>query len=243
MKQICAFIFILMLAVPVRAEKQLNLVMTSAPPIFRSAEVLKVAYAKIGIQLNITQLPAKRAMEELLTGTIDGDVARIEGLDTHNSQIIQIKVPVNTIEGIALTCNNAIRIQKKEDLKGRRVGIHTGIRFAEELTKGMNPTRAKSWHKLFELLYAERIDVVIAFRGVEEGQVLNSKSQCLHINEPPLDTHNVYHYLNKRHLDIVPVITLILQEMQDSGEMAEILARPVEIIRPGQALPYGATPP
>jgi len=46
---------------------------------------------------------------------------------------------------------------------------------------------------------------------------------CLRVNEPPLVVVPLYHYLNRRHAALVPLITAELRAMRESGEIDRIL--------------------
>jgi len=225
---------IFLLTLPAQAGQSLTLAMAKAQPIIVGGAIVKAAYEKIDIDATLKVLPTKRAFEEAISGTLDGDVGRMDGLSREFPSLIQIPVPINTVDGVAITCYSHIGIRSAKDLYRYRVGIRSGVKFSEELTKGLPTTKAENWNKLFELLKMGRLDVVIAFRGIEHTQNNRLRTTCFTVNEPPLVRHHVYHYLHTKHRDLVPIITDTLQTMHDSGEMAKIREQALKRIRSDQ---------
>ena len=225
MKFFLVALCILFSAGPACAEVRLKLGMTDAKPIYEASEVLKVAYAKLGIKLTIVPLPARRALMEANSGQSDGDVARMGGLEEQFPNLIPVNIPINTVYGAAFSCDANVKITSVEDLAQYKVGIRNGIRFAEKMTEGQHTVSLDSWDALFDLLFQGQIDAVIAFKGMEKTQHRRTGTDCLHMHLPLLHTHPVYHYLNRRNGNLVPKLEAVLKTMQANGEIQAILSR------------------
>ena len=208
------------------AHERLHLTVTKSAPILAVVPVLEEAYARIGMSPDITILPALRGLKDVNAGIYDGDIARMNGLTEDYPNLIQIPVPLSTIDGIAYTCREDIRIKNASDLKKYRVGIRRGIRFAELLVQDMPHIKMDSWNHLFDMLFRGRLDVVIAAREALNRQRQRPDSQCLIVNEPPLARLEIFHYLHKRNKDIVPRLTKILREMHTAGEIEKLRITP-----------------
>lgn len=228
MKFFAAFLLIMSLTVPASAEQSLSFGYIHAPLSYSSLAVLKAAYAKIGIDVSGLKLPAARSLVQSDAGMTDGEVHRIKSIAQEHPQLIRIKVPINTVEGMALSCDNYIDTTDLNSLKDYRIGIKTGTRYAEKLTEEMPfITELPDENRLKELLLAKRLDVVIGDRPWAERQT----EECLRINEPPLVVIPLYHYLHKSHADLVPKITDVLQKMANSGESKRIVKKTLKSIK------------
>jgi polar amino acid transport system substrate-binding protein len=73
------------------------------------------------------------------------------------------------------------------------------------------------------LLLKGRLDALLVDRAWAEAEKAKPGMGCLRINEPPLVVVPLYHYLNRRHADLAPLITGELRAMRESGEIDRIL--------------------
>lgn len=187
-----------------------------------SESVLKVAYAKLGIEFNTAWLSPKRALLISSKGESDGEISRISTVAKNYPDLIQIEIPVNYLEGMAFTINNNININKWDDLKPYRVGLHKGVLFSEDNTKGMNIQFVNSFSALFQLLIKDRVDVIISPRSVGLYEIAKQNLKGVVINEPPLTHLNLFHYLHKRHDKLAIRLEAVLQQMEENGEIKRI---------------------
>lgn len=185
--------------------------------------ILKKAYAGIGYSLIKWNLPVARSLVESNAGRIDGEVHRIKAIEDEFPNLIRVTIPINILEGMAVSCSKSLPVNGWASLTPYRVGVQTGIRFAEIGTRDLpNVTHMPSQGKLFDMLFSKRLDVVIADRQDAYHQTLRKQGKCIYIHEPPLTSAPLYHYLHKKHAALVPALTKILQNMRDSGEMDRI---------------------
>ncbi|QJB57012.1 transporter substrate-binding domain-containing protein [Pseudodesulfovibrio sp. zrk46] len=222
MKVLLSVILILLAAAPALASQKLVLTMPQAEPSYIAFDLLKAAYAKLDIELESWRLPSGRSLEESNSGASDGEVDRIFEVGDTYTNLIRIPQPVTHVEYVAFVCQDDLLIHDINSIGQYRVGILRGFKYAENATAHMdNVYRAESWDKLFTLLSDGRVDVAFAPR-----RALPMKSrpgwECIRAHEPPLAQVPLYHYLNKKHTDLVPRITTVLRAMFASGE-AEIV--------------------
>ncbi len=217
---------------PVGAEQTLSFGFIHAPLSFSSLSVLKVAYSRIGIRVQGLKLPAARSLEQSDAGLTDGEVHRIRDIEAEHPQLIRIEVPINRVEGMALSCNKPLNLADPDVFWNYRIGIKIGTIYAERLTDGMpSVTKLLSEDKLMDLLVARRLDVVIGDRPWAERQIDMPGHGCVRINEPPLVRIPLYHYLHIRHAYLVPDITRVLREMEESGEMERVIREALDFVR------------
>jgi len=237
MKRIASLLLLLSLALPVHAEQTLSFGYIGAPLSYSSLAVLKVAYEKIGIRINGHKLPAARSLAQSDAGLTDGEVHRIKAIELEHPELIRIDAPINSVEGLALSCDKSIDITASNTLKNYRIGVKIGTRYAEKLTAEMPfVTRAVDENKLMELLLVDKLDIVIGDRPWAEAQIMLPEYKCVRINEPPLKVIPLYHYLHVRHSSLVPKITRVLREMEQSGESKRIVRKALASIK-GRSVP------
>lgn len=189
-----------------------------------SLKVLQEAYGRLGIKIAGRRLPAARSLEMAEAGLVDGEVNRIRAIEEDYPNLLRIGVPVNRLEGVILTCNGSLEHVSMETVRKLHLGIKIGNRYAEMLTEGMpDVVRLPREDKLMILLLEGRLDALLVDRAWAEHEIAKPGMSCLRINEPPLVVVPLYHYLNRRHADLVPMITGELRAMRESGEIDHIL--------------------
>lgn len=223
MRIVVSFLLVCVLTLPAYAGQKLSFGFINAPLSSSSLEVLKAAYAKLDIEVEGVTLPAARALAQSDAGLTDGEVHRIKDIENKHPNLIRIDVPINAVEGIALSCGSQINDMSREALSKLRIGIKVGNIYAENWVKGFpRVTRLPDEKKLLELLMAGRLDVFIVDRPWGISQSRMKGQECLRINEPPIVTIPLYHYLHIKNVELVPRITSILRTMKTSGEMQTI---------------------
>ncbi|WP_319583621.1 transporter substrate-binding domain-containing protein [uncultured Pseudodesulfovibrio sp.] len=224
MRIILLCIVALLLASPALAGESLVLGYGGGSLSVESLKVLKEAYERIGVKVEGRRMPAARSLEMADTGQVDGDVNRIEAIEEQYPNLIRVDVPVNLLEGIVLTCNTSLEHVNPEAISKLHLGIKIGNRYAEMLTQDMpDVTKLPYEKKLMALLLEGRLDALLVDRAWAKAEMAKPGMECLRINEPPLVVVPLYHYLNRRHKDLVPMITGELRAMRESGEIDRIL--------------------
>ncbi len=184
--------------------------------------VVKEAYRRLGIPVEVKWLQGKTALELSSSGRLDGEVQRIDGVDRHYEDLVQIHVPVNYLEGVAFSKRQDFPVQGWFSLRPYRIGIVRGILFAEQGTRGMRVTAAGSYKELIELLHHSDIDVAVMPRinGLFEIKQVNLKT----IRELPgvLETLFLYHYLHRKNVHLVPKVEQELKSMLLDGATQKI---------------------
>lgn len=211
------------------------LVLGIAPtgPSAEGAAVLKAAYARLDIPVIFHRYPARRGLAEADAGMADGEAVRMDGLSRELPNLIQVRTPVASVQGVAVTCDPRLVIRDRADLVPLRVGVSPGILLSEELVRGLDHVIVGDWDRLFRMLYLDRLDVLIAYDGIERTQAGQPGAERLRVFRPRTWRAPLFHYLHRRHADLVPRIRAVLDDMRTSGEMDRLHAR----ARAGKDLP------
>lgn len=208
---------LLMMTGSVYAQEKLFFGTMDSPLAQIGKKILHEAYQRMGIQIDARILPAERALYMLNGGKFDGEVLRIKGLEEHYPNLRIVPVPVIALEGVVFTKDVTFEITGWESLKPYKIGILRGSKFAEKGTQGMKVEPVTTYKQVLLKLYLGRNDVAVMDRtnGLTEIRKLNM--QGIRILEPPLVTTDLYHYLHKKHENLIPKITQIIQEMVKEG--------------------------
>lgn len=195
-----------------------------------SEVILIKAYRALGYEVKIVNRPSERALVEANDGRFDGEVQRIDGIGKTYTNLVQVPVATNYIEGVAVAMRPSAKIDSLESLRGRRIGIVRGIKFAERRTVGMSPVKASGYEALLRMLVKGRVDIAISPRMNIIHQSALSGIDGIHILEPPLERFELFHYLHKKNTGLVPAISAKLQEMAEDRSLERIRARVILIL-------------
>ena len=187
-----------------------------------STLIMKEAYKRLGIKLEVKNFPGKRSIRLANDGEYAGELFRIDGMDTVFTNLIKVPVVISYIEGMAFTKNLEFDIEGWNSLSPYKLGVRAGIIFSDRGTKGMTRFEFNTNKKLFELLEAERVDLVIISRlnGLAEIQKMDeTKVKAL---EPSIEKYNLFHYLHKDNKELLPKLIKVLNQMKAEGLMEKI---------------------
>lgn len=198
-------------------------------PVKTVGEVLRRAYQKIGIRIEILELPGIRALKYSDGGETDGEVCRKQGIEKEYTNLIPIDVAV-TADEMFLFVKRGNEFEFEVDgwesiPKGTVIGYQRGVKFVEKNTMkySIEAHDVRSADQLFTMLDLGRVGAVIS--GSEMGSKVikeHNLQEIVRLN-PQIHTAVLYHYLHKKHAHLVPEITAVLKEMKDSGELQKIM--------------------
>ncbi|WP_457443670.1 substrate-binding periplasmic protein [Roseateles sp. P5_E4] len=191
------------------------------------SEILKVAYARLGIELQFVAVPALRSLLESSEGRLDGEVQRILNVEARYPTLLAVRPSINYIEPAAFVKKLDFKVQGWPSIAAYQVGIVRGVGSSEAGTQGMaRVTAVPSMEALMRMVAAERIDVAVNDRlsGMLILQQLGLQGE-VHPLDPPLQHIPLYHFLHVRHAELLPRIEETLRGMVASGELEQIRSR------------------
>ncbi len=186
--------------------------------------VLKEAYQRAGIPMEIKHHPSKRSLIMANDGEVDGQVNRIRGIEKAYPNLVMVPVVVQTHIWYAFVKQGrdiSITAWDWESLRPYRIARHRGIRLAEKRTGGMKTHVVDTWEQIVKLIDIERDDIGLfpIAVGLSEIQRMNITTV---VPSVPLEKVQVYHYLHKSRQDLVPRLTRVLQQMEREGRIQAI---------------------
>jgi polar amino acid transport system substrate-binding protein len=189
-------------------------------------QVLIEAFRRIDQTVKITYLPTERSITNANLGISDGEFPRISGLDHLYPNLHQVPEKIVDFEFVAFTWRSDIQLKDWNSCKPYNVAIVRGWKILEtNLTDVRSFVKVKNQKLLFFLLGKHRTDIVIysRFEGKEMIKQLGLKD--IRMMEPPLATREMFLYLNKKHLTLIPALTNQLRKMKDDGTYDRIFKK------------------
>ncbi len=183
------------------------------------------ACRRLGIGVRLVSLPSERALINVDKGIDDGIYARIAGMQMSYPNLVMVPEPVTAFEFVAVSRQADLPISGWASLEPYDVAFIRGWQLPEvNLKKAKSITKVSDDPLLFRLLVTGRVDVIVYDRRQAEYLIRKNGYTGLHIYEPPIETRDMYLYLNKRHAALVPRIAGAIRQMKKDGTYRRILA-------------------
>ena len=219
---------LILLSAPVSSQSADNIIRLSRiagfPDQVVGGEILTAACAKLGIKVELEDVPAERALVLSNSGQVDGEIQRIAGVEKTYTSLVPIPVAINYIEPSVFTVSQTFTVDGWESIRPYSIGIVHGVGSSERGTKGMPRVEAVGDQAtLLNMLDHGHIDIAVT--DVFSGQIAVKKLHLenrVHALQPPLQRIYLYHYLNDRHRDLAKQVEEVLRAMEADGELARL---------------------
>jgi len=190
-----------------------------------SEEVLKAAYAKLGVVPRFEEYPLLRSLILADNGALDGDLIRIAEASERYTNLIRVEVPINFLDITSYSRAPCPSFSGWPDLRGKRVAYIRGVLAVERRLQGMTPVPVESMNELFRVLERGMVDVAVGTGLETDREMLRHQDKALCKVDGALERVPVYHHLNKRHAQLAARLTEQLRAMRGRGEIDAILQR------------------
>jgi len=175
------------------------------------------AFRRIGVELRLVKLPAERALLLANDGLRDGDLTRIAGIEQQYPNLV--RVPEKLIDwDFAAFSKDASIPANFEAIRRHSVGLIKGWKIYERNMAGAERVATvDDPQQLFRLLDRDRIEVVLYVRLMGLALIQKQGFKNIRLLEPPIASHAMYIYLNKRHAKLVPKLAEALRALKREG--------------------------
>ena len=180
-------------------------------------------YQSVGIDVQISPLPAKRAQKLASRGVVDGEIMRIFSYGDETPTTIRVPTPYYYLETCAFTKKSAeIELPTASALRNYRLAKVRGVKHTNNITKGMpNVIDEDNTSQAMKLLAAGLADAVLTNRldGEVTIEELGMKSK-IELNHcfTKLDLFN---YIHLRKASLVPIINAAILDLKRSGKLQQ----------------------
>ncbi|XHS78402.1 substrate-binding periplasmic protein [Burkholderiaceae bacterium UC74_6] len=190
--------------------------------------LLREAYKRVGVELRVRELPMRRRLLLADNGTLDGDLARVAGVQQEAPQLIRVNVPVYQFALKAyrlgrpdVDCPASIRTL---ELGYAGVAVLRGHHAAEQALPTAAQVPVNSYDEAARQLQRGKVAFVLAPPLAFEGALRRTRVTGFCAMSTDTETHALFHMLHRRHAVLAARLEQVLGQMQQSGEMSTILA-------------------
>ena len=204
-----------------------------------SEVILREAYRRIGVDIEIRKYPAERALQMANRGEVAGEVQRINGINRKYGNLIQLRPAINFIEGTVFTKSVVFEVSGWDSLREYRIGVIRGIKFAERHTRGMKTYAVGDYERLFRMLAADRFQVAVSPRVNGLYQIRLFQIEGLRDLSPAIMRFDLFHYLHRSQADLAARVRPVLEAMDVAGELAALRQHVIGVLlqRASEQLP------
>ena len=181
------------------------------------------AYAALGYKLNVSYLPSKQALYESSHGETDAELVRIEAVGRKYPNLVRVPEALFDVSGMAFSWNETMSVRSEQDLWGRRIGIVKGIQWAAKFAEGSAPKLARNVHQLFELLANRQIDIALEAQLTGQPELKHFPNRGISMLYDTPIQFPVFHFLHKKHRELVAPLSEEIRKMKKRGEINRIL--------------------
>lgn len=184
--------------------------------------VAKDAFARAGRRLRLVSLPAERGLRNANLGIEDGDLTRIAGMEQGYPNLVPVPEKIMDWRFSAFTRNPALSTTTGwSSLLPYKIGVIKGWKIAEKnLEHAKQIIYVDDVDQLFRLLDKNRVDAVVYSHEMGEWYIKQRGLKDVHLLKPALDTREMFIYLHKKHLALIPELARGLRALKTDGSYA-----------------------
>ena len=184
-----------------------------------ASKILEKAYQKANLEMEPIFMPLEESLQRSNTGKTDGELGRIAKINKLYPNLLQVPVSVASVEAVAFSKDTTLNIQNWDDLIGHKLTIIKGAKFIELGTKGIDKESVISFAEAIERLKNDQTEIVVAPKLAGVGILHKKRYQDIKTVSPTIQRLKLYHFVHKKNSHLIPIITPILQEMKQNGEI------------------------
>lgn len=178
-------------------------------------------YDKLGIDITITPLPAKRAEQGATSGQYDGELMRIWDYGNQNPQMIRLPTPYYQLDTTPFITRHDIKVCR-ETLADSKLVVVRGVKHTDLITQGLpNVHRVNDTVTMMKMLIDGRADIALTNR-MDGIHAINTLQTTEVHSCQPLAVHSLYHYLHPNNNDLADSLDRAIRGMRQSGELEHL---------------------
>lgn len=180
-------------------------------------------YTRLGFVPVVSHVPSERGFANLSQGLDDAMLGRVGGLSKLYPDIVQMNEPITEVRYGAFSKNKNIRISDWNGFSGLDVAIIRGWKiFERNITSYASMTHVYTAKQLFQLLDADRVDVVAYAYHPGKWMIRNLGLKNIHAVDTGFEKRKLYFYMHKKHELLIPKADIELRRMRKDGSYKKI---------------------
>lgn len=178
---------------------------------------VEAAYSSIGYRISLLPMPYARSFYESNRGEIlDGELARTEDVSLKAPDMIRIPVPIEKVAATVFSNDPTFQPESWDELRGKRIDIIEGTDIILGRLGDIPATSVTTLEQAFLRLKSGRTDAVIVPGKIGQKVLDHLNIKNIYRVSPDLETWLVYHYVHKRHENLVePLTSALMQVMEE----------------------------
>lgn len=184
-------------------------------------------FRRLDLKFETVWLPPQRSLVYTNEGNYDGHIARTAAVEKNYSDLVRVPVNVLDFDFMVYSKNAQLSVSDWRDLLPHSVGMINGWKIVEQNIAGAKAVfKVNSYDQLLAMLDKGRIDAAILDRVMGEWALRHAGYE-LHMIEPPLVSKPNYIYVHRRHAELVPGLSRMINEMKRDGTFDRIFAQAI----------------
>ena len=187
------------------------------------------ALSRIGLKLKIMSLPAERALIDANAGVLDGELARVPGIEKTYGNLLFVPENLMDVEFTIFSIKHSDIKPGWEALNNTSVAFLNGWKILEQnVPKTAEITKVNSPSQLFNLLKLNRVDYIIYEKWGGLALAKSMKIENVNALSPPLAVRHLHMYLHNKHATHISPLTDALTQLKADGTYQSIFRDTLE---------------
>ncbi len=187
------------------------------------AQLMQKIYAPLDITPTLVVLPSERGLEYVNQGFYDAEAGRTSAIANAYPNLLQIPEPLATVQ-MAVFC------LKKEHCTlstWQDYVVIQGSLITEQVCqrKKLTCNAVSNDVSAFQALEKGHVEQILADDLFALGALCQSGLAAVYVRRLRDASYPIYHYINRKHQDLLPKLTASIKQLNSSGERDTILSR------------------
>jgi len=195
---------------------------------------LTEAYRRIGVTIAAHPYPPGRSVELANRGEVDAEATRVPDAMGEMSELIAVPEPLGRGATYVYTTGAPAPVDGWESLRGLRLCVMVGDLITMKRTETMTREISHDGASQFRMLAKGRCQAAIS-DGAAWLMIDRQHLGHFRMIEKPLQSFPIYHYVNRRHADLVQPLAEAFRALKAEGLADTVLAPYLAEIRDSQA--------
>lgn len=180
--------------------------------------VLVEAYGRLNIGVEFVQYPDARSVIAANDGYADGEAARLEAVVANFPNLTLVPVPLFHSElSVFFHRDYDVDISNWGSLAEYSATTIRGFEYVKEKLSGQKLRIVKTTVEAVSLIERDLVEVAVLNSFLGQLAIREADAKNVVEHTPPLDRLPVYHLLHKKHADLYPQVTKVLEGMVRDG--------------------------
>ena len=202
---------------------------------------LTEAYRRIGMTIVARPYPPGRSVELANRGEVDAEAARVPDAMGGRADLIAVPEALGRGDIFVFTNGAAVPVDGWESLRSLHLCVMVGDLITMKRTEGITREVTRDTAAQFQMLAKGRCDAALS-DGAAWLLIGRRHLGRFRMMEKPVQSFPVYHYVNKRHADLVQPLAEAFRTLHAEGYTQALLAPYLAEIRESQLQNSVATP-